>query len=113
MTHRATVERDSNLGAESTSWGSDPTPSWTTNLSDQPCYFWFEETRSNTAVSDETLVALTRRKVIFPAGTDVKETDRVLTIEDRLGNEIADGPMRIDSVGRRRGHIVCVLVEDR
>jgi len=113
MTHRATVERDANLGAGSTGWGSDPSPSWSANLTDQPCWYWFAETDSRTNVSGESLVAFTTRKVIFPLGTDIEETDRISTITDRQGVEVADGPMRITSIGRRSNHLLVTVAEER
>ena len=113
MTHRATVERDANYGGLANNWGDDSVPDWQTHLASQPCHFWFEERFSGPSVDASRSVTLTRRRMIVPESTDITENDRVLIIKDRQGDTIADGPMRIDSIGRRQGHLTITLIEDR
>ena len=113
MTHRALVQRDANFGGLANNWGDDSVPDWQTHIAALECKFWFEERFSGPAVDGNRSATLTRRKMIVPKGTDITENDRILNVEDRLGNEIADGPMRIDTVGYRKGHIALTLIEDR
>lgn len=111
MTHRCDIQRDSSAGLGTDPYGNDPTPAWGAHLTDLPCRFWFEE--GKTVIDGDKATELTIRMMIVPAGTDVTEDDRVLNVTDRLGASLADGPMRIDSVGHRQGHLVLRMVDVR
>lgn len=45
----------------------------------------------------------------IPKGADVRETDRVSRVEDRLGALIHDGPLRIRAIEVRQSHKECIL----
>lgn len=111
MTHRCTIERDVNHGDNADPWGNDEPASWTDSREDIPCRFWFED--ATTVIDGTKASEMTTRKMILPKGTDVTEDDRILSVTDRLGNAVADGPMRIDSVGHRMGHVVVTMVDVR
>jgi len=111
MTHRCTIERDGTRGTGTDPYGNDPAPSWATHLSGLVCRFWFDS--GSTVIDGDKAVEVTKRMLIVPAGTDVTEDDRVVSVTDRLGEVLADGPMRIDSVGHRQGHIVLTMVDER
>lgn len=111
MTHRCDVQRDASRGDGGNDWGGDPAPDWQTHLDELHCRFWFE---SGQTIYDGTkAVELTTRKLIVPWGTDITEDDRIVSVRDRRNRELADGPMRVDTVGNRDGHLVLSLVEDR
>jgi hypothetical protein len=111
MTHRATIERDSNRGTASDAYGHDAAPSWSTLRSEVNCRYWFEEGSTRTQVGEA--VALTMRKLMVPTDTVVHEDDRILSVKDRRGRIIADGPMKIDSIGRRADHLLLMLTDVR
>lgn len=111
MVHRCTVQRDASVGAGGDPWGNDQAPAWSDHLVDLPCRFWFEEGR--TIKDGDQQIELTKRKLVVPDFTDITEDDRVFNVRDRRGRELADGPMRVDSVGRRDGHLVAWLVDVR
>lgn len=116
MIHRCNVERDGSLGLHEDPWGGDDVPEWTTHLTDLSCRFWWQEAvgiTGSTIKDSEKLIEMTRRILIVPEGTDIHEDDRVVSVRDRRDRELADGPMRIDAVGRRDGHLVCRLVDVR
>lgn len=111
MTNRCDVQRDANYGQSEDAWGNDDPASWQSHLTSLPCRFWFDGTE--TVIDGVKGTEVTTRKLIVPAGTDITEDDRIVSVKDRLGVELADGPMRIDSVGHRSGHIVVTLVDVR
>lgn len=115
MHMRAHVQRDANVGQGGGTWGQDSPPVWQDHILALPCRFWFDDTARNTqTVKDgDKDVVMSGRKLIVPEGTDIREDDRVVSIVDRLNRELADGPMRIDTVGRRKGHLILQLVDIR
>lgn len=111
MRHRCTIQRDANHGGGTDPYGGDAAASWAALHTSLACRYWFSAAR--TVIDGKLQTEIKTRMMLVPTGTDVTEDDRVLSVTDRLGNEIADGPMRIDSVGRREGHIVLTMVEVR
>lgn len=111
MTHRCDIQRNSSLGGNTDPWGNDAADDWGPHLTDVSCRFWFRD--AQTIYDGQKQVELTTRMLILPLETDVTEDDRVLNVRDRRDRELADGPMRIDSIGNRDGYIVLVLVDDR
>lgn len=105
MTHRATIERDTSSTADA--WGNPVAPVWAAHLTDLACRVWFD-TESEVLDGNKT-ATVERRKMIVPIGTDVTEADRVAIVEDRLGATLFSGPAGIESVGRRRDHLVLTL----
>ncbi len=111
MTNRVDVQRDANYSGSADTWGNDSPANWQAHLTSLPCRFWFDGVQ--TVVDGIKSTEVTTRKLIVPAGTDITEDDRIVSVKNRLGVELADGPMRIDSVGHRSGHIVLTLVDVR
>lgn len=113
MIHRASIERDTQVGSDT--WGNPDASTWTAHLSDVPCRVWYESEReviggTSTGKGDKTAV-IENRKMIVPLGTDVTESDRITAVDDRKGVELFNGPARIESVGRRRNHLVLSIEE--
>lgn len=111
MVHRCDVERDASLVGPADDWGGPATPVWNLHLNELSCRFWFEQ--GSTVMDGDKQVELTRRKLIVPEETDLTEDDRVVNVRDQRNRVLADGPMRVDSVGRREGHLVAWLVDVR
>lgn len=106
MKHRATIERNSGA-AETDAWGDQGEPEWQTHLIDVPCRAWFGTEREVT--DGNKTAAVEERRAIMPLGTDVTEADRILSVKDRKGTVLFDGPIRIESVGHRQDHLALVL----
>jgi hypothetical protein len=111
MTHRCTVQRNSSLGGGTDPWGNDAASDWDPHLAGLSCRFWFAG--GQTIYDGQKQVELTTRMLLVPEGTDITEDDRIVSVLDRRGRELADGPMRVDALGRRDGHLVATLVDDR
>jgi hypothetical protein len=111
MTNRCDIERDLSAGESENPWGGDAQPQWTALHTDLPCRFWNDSVR--TIMDSGKLVEITTRRMMVPAGTDVDEDCRVLSVRDRLGAELADGPMRIDGVMSRKGFVILIMVDAR
>lgn len=109
MTHRCQIDRNAALEGAPDPYGSPATPQWALLTTGVPCRWWFEGTR--TVLDGGSQKEVSRRKLIVPLETDVTEDDRVAWVHDQRGRELADGPMRIDSVGRRADHKVLTMVE--
>jgi hypothetical protein len=107
MTHRTTIERDQ-AGADS-SWGGTATPDWQPLLTGQPCRLWFKAGRQ--VVDGAKTAAIEDFRLLLPVDVDVTTRDRVGSVTDRLGRVIMEGPMLIDTVGRRRDHLAVMLKE--
>lgn len=107
MTMRATVQRDSSKEGDPDSWGHSEEPDWDDHLEDVPCRVWFNSEREVT--DGQKTAAIEDRRAIMPLGTDVTEGDRIANVTDRLGAELFDGPIRIESVGRRQDHLALML----
>lgn len=111
MTSRCVIERNARRGTGTDPYGNDPEPLWEALSVGTPCRYWFDGVR--TVMDGDKATEVTTRKMTVPSGTDVTEDDRIRSVTDRLGNTLADGPMRIDGVGHRRGHIVLTMVDVR
>lgn len=111
MVHRCNVERDASLDTQTSPWGGDPPPDWDLHLTDLHCRFWFDS--GQTKYDGQKQVEITTRKLVVPLGTDITEDDRIVSVRDRRGRVVADGPMRIDSVGDREDHRVLRVVDVR
>jgi hypothetical protein len=74
---------------------------------DIPCRLWYSTGRE---VIDGTKSApIEDRRMIVPVDTDVNVADRVAKVTNRRGTLLYDGPMRIESVGRRQDHLELML----
>lgn len=105
MTQRATVERQMQSGRDD--FGGKGRPDWRAHLTDLPCCVW--QTGGREVTDGDKVVTIDDRRMIVPLGTDVTTSDRIGGITDRLGVEIHAGPIRIESVARRRDHIELML----
>lgn len=97
MRHRTTIERDSSSG------GQYDVPTMSAVASDQPCFLWTRSGRE--AVGPDRIAVVESMRVLLPLGTDVKPTDRLGDIEDRLGDTILSGPLNILSVLPHHDHV--------
>lgn len=100
MVHRCTVERAT---AGTDAWGNPAIPAWATHLPALPCRAWYSAGREVTDAGKTAVVE--DRRMIVPRDTDVREDDRVAAVTNRKGEMLFPGPMRIESVGRRRDHL--------
>lgn len=97
MTMRANLQR--NTSAADAYGGKAAPATWTTVDSAAPCFVWTSQKRE---VVDGTKVAVV--EVIhgtFPASVDVRTADRLLTLQDRRGQTVLDGPLEVDAVTER------------
>lgn len=103
MRHRATVERDTNVAND---YGDEGAPDWQMHLESQPCFAWNRNTSSagDERYGEEAVTSDYYPVMVVPLRTDIKETDRVSVIKDRLGNELF-GTMDIKAVLRRADHL--------
>lgn len=105
MRQRATVERQ--MQTQRDDFGGRGTPDWRTHITELPCHLW---QKSGREVADgQKVVAVDDRRMIVPLGTDVTTKDRIALVTDRLGTELFEGPMRIESVARRADHLELML----
>lgn len=133
MTHRCTIQRDASHDARPAVWtpdspiltpdgpvvGVDPRDEWGGDAAPQwdaiptettvPCRYWYDDSVS---IQDgEKRILAATRYLQLPIDTDVTDDDRILVVTDRRGRVLAQGPMRIDSLGaHERDHLVAKLV---
>lgn len=103
------VERLSDQGTKD-DYGH-PIMAWSQIGNEIPCAAWFSsgDTQSNA----DRVVPVEGRKVIVPRGTDILEGDKINGINDRRGNSIFSGVMRIELVAPRRDHLELSIQENR
>ena len=107
MRHRCTTQRNQ---APADEWGAPGPPDWQPNLSDQPCHAWLDAARRVIGPDQDVMVVDIR--LLMPLGSDVKESDRVAQVTDRLGTTtVVAGPLLIDTIGQRKDHLVLLLKE--
>lgn len=107
LIHRMTTERS--VTGDDGGGGSNPV--WSAHLSDEPCRAWTDTTKQVTQPGDIIVVADSRISV--PLGTDVRETDRVLSVTDRAGNDVLPGPMEIQTVASFTDHLELLVQQSR
>lgn len=83
--------------------GGGTSQSWVTSYAGLPCAWWAES--GDEQVIGGQVVRRTMDRLLIPVGTVVTPRDRVTSVKDKQGDLIADGPIRIDSVNRRRDHL--------
>lgn len=99
MWMRCSLERN----VETSDGGGGTTQSWVSSYTDLACVWWAEA--GDERVIGGQVVRRNMDRLLVPLNTGVTARDRVSGVRDRLGNRIADGPMVIDSVNRRRDHL--------
>lgn len=109
MRSRCDIRLSSRASADN--WGDDVAAALVVVLDEVPCHFWFEKVERY--VIDGRRVDITRRKLVVPLDTVVDEQATVVSVRDAENNEIADGPMKVVAVGRRRDHLVLDLEDIR
>jgi hypothetical protein len=105
MRHRCTTLRD-HAGPDN--WGDQGPSDWEPNLTGVPCYAWLD--KAERVIGTDQDVMLVEMRLLMPLGTDVLESDRVAEVTDLHGSTtILDGPLLIDTIGRRLDHLVLLL----
>ena len=97
MTMRADVERNTAAGTDA--YGGPVAPAFTV-LGTFACFVWSRQGRVITD-GDKTAVVEDLR-AIFPLGTDIQETDEIVSVKDRRGVEIIAGRLRVDAPPQRK-----------
>lgn len=103
MTHRTTIERSAHDDTdryavpafEEIDSGGEPVL--------YPCFLWTKSGRE--AVDPERTAVVESVRVLMPTGTDVKPTDRLGDITNRLGAVILAGVFDVESVLPHHDHI--------
>lgn len=101
MIHRCDIQRDTGL-AQQDEWGGPTSPDWHTILPGTSCYFWYLPASGSRSIIDGARqVQLTVPMLVLPLGTPITDDDRLLSIKDRRGRLIQDGPLFITEIGAR------------
>lgn len=102
MKYRTSVERSTSVsdngGGFNTSWAS---------IADIPCYAWFVNTQEVTGAGERPGV-IENVVVFVPKNTDIQNGDRLTDVTDRKGGVIFDGPLQVDSAGKRLDYAVII-----
>lgn len=99
MIHRAAVER--NTEASTDAWGRPAAPVFTA-LATIACRAWSKMKKQ--VRDDGKEVLLEDIRAIFPADADIETGDRV-TVNDRLGNAVFEGPVAVQTITRRGANV--------
>lgn len=106
---RCTVERDASQEGGTDPFGHPLPPAWEPYLADLPCSLWAP------GDADPSEDPVERHHIPFrlavPAGTDLRPTDRVVSVLDAAGLEVLDRPARVDSVTPFPTHVEATLTE--
>jgi hypothetical protein len=110
LTHRAV--RQVNTTASTNDYGQPDAPSWSTTGSAVPCFFFVKGKRQ--AVEEHRVVYIEdlRMHVALEPGwtsDSWSESDRVLSVQDRLGASLASGPFEVEAIERHFDHYEIVL----
>ena len=106
LTHRTTVQRDSNAGVVTD--GVQQPPSWADHLTELRCRAWTSAGREQ--LDPTTSVVVEDMRCIVQLGTDVNEQDRLNGVTDDEGNTIISGIVGIRAVIHRKDHLELILV---
>jgi hypothetical protein len=80
---------------------------WSDYLTDVPCRTWWV---SGTEVAVGSRIEYASSQILLvPLDTNVTTADRVARITRRDGTLLVDGPLNIESIGRRPDHLHLVL----
>ncbi len=109
MTQRTTVQRVT----QTSDGGGGYTDVWNSTATNVPCKAYALRVRisgTTGAIGGEEVIAGERAgireitAVLIPKAVDINEGDRLLTITDRLGAVLYNGPMFVSSVGEYPDH---------
>jgi len=107
MTHRCSTERDE-PGTVRDGF-NHPVTAPVAVLSDHPCYW---QSSSERFIADGQKVAsVAAHMLLLPLDTDIKEQDRVTSIQDRRGRTLKGGKLRVLPLVRRETHLEAMLEE--
>lgn len=106
MTMRAHVQRDQ---AAADPFGGKLSSNWQTLHAALPCRVWHTRQRSSHVLDGDKIVEVIGLLLAVPTGTDITPKDRVVDVRDRLGTVLFPGPVNIDSVSFRIGHVIIAL----
>jgi hypothetical protein len=107
MTRLAHVQRPIMTGVDA--FGMSLPPDWQTVTTTMPCWVWTLTRRLRT--NRQRMVILEETRVLFPAGADVQEGDRVAAVTDRLGTVLWSGDFRVDTLMQRPDHLEGLLAK--
>jgi hypothetical protein len=107
LTHRCTIERDTNAGPGADGW--ENAPDWQPHIEALPCRAWTNAGREVVA-DKESVVVVEDMRILVALGTDVTEHDRLGDVTYR-GDVIFPGPTGIRAVLHRKDHVELVLVK--
>ena len=98
-TEQAVIERDM---AQGDAYGSPGRPDWQ-HLSTVPCRLWWDKSAGVRSANAEYVtpardVPVQRGGILVPAGTDITEQDRITAIQDRSGNPLISGEIKVVAV---------------
>jgi hypothetical protein len=115
MIHRVVIERDTNWGIETDpGWGDDD-PAWADHIGGAAgdplaCRWWAEVGRGEVVAADRA-ATLRASRMMVPADADIRTSDRVARIENRLGVVLVAGPLDIEQVIPRSDHLLVMLTQ--
>ena len=101
MTQRVTVERATSPGTDD--WGNPQPVTWATLTAALPCWLW--STLRRELIGPDATKVVEDLRAIVPAGTDVRESDRLRDVVEQSGTVYRAGVMRIESVATHRDHL--------
>lgn len=108
MTHRATIERDTQTATNP--YGHVGEPTFEALEAELPCFLYTRRSRARAEdVQVERTAVVEEMALLAPLDADVTERDRVNGVEDRLGNVLLAGVHNIRSVLRHHTHVEIVL----
>ena len=99
MRMRVTTERASENGSDPYGGGTEVE----TILDGEPAYWWAQSGRE--AISDDRSVVVADEHIIVARDADLKEGDRVVSVNDHEGREVLDRKRRVEYVAVERSHL--------
>lgn len=106
LTMRARIERDTATGSDD--WGNPLPPVFTVLHNELPCFAWSKNSRE--LVDGSKTAMIEDLRIMFALGADVREGDEITRIEDRLGNLIVAGRLKIEGpVQFKHNHLEAAL----
>lgn len=105
MTMRASVERNTASGTDA--HGHPVTPSFTSTGDPVPCFVW--STAKNERRDGDKQAVVEDWRMLIPKTADVVNGDEIASVEDRQGNEVLPGRMRVETVQPKHTHREAVL----
>lgn len=106
LTHRAEVERNQAAGTDD--WGQPLPPDFQTLHPALKCFAW--STSSRELVDGSKTAQIDDLRIIFALGTDIAEGDELVSVQDRAGETIIAGRLKIEGpVQHKHNHLEAAL----